>query len=395
MAKVESFTGPVTLLEITEWLSRCEESFEASAATLTDKQKILAAGSAVAKSQDTKTIYDWWTKNRKKLEGKTWNEFRDAIKDKALSKSWRMKALLDFYSTTQGSPALEDYLSLLEERKFVIDRGDPVLNPVDDLIYKCLLLSNATPDLVAHVLKHHNDILAFAKADPDDVKDWLRKYDTGGTNPLPNFGPVPGPAPISSPPAAFEAGNSRAYIITGLPLTPYKEGCTLFNDLVQFPPKAAGLGDSTKITVWHNNDATYPMIERYEFVFTNPSLTAANPQTQKSSTFSTLTFSVGEYISSVTLSFRQFSLVWESLSGPSTSRNPVRSVSGMMITSSNPANTLSIGVMSDDKATFTAPSGWRIVGFYGMSRKESTLENGVHISDRCMIDTMGAIYAVV
>ncbi|KAB8231998.1 uncharacterized protein BDW43DRAFT_312614 [Aspergillus alliaceus] len=106
MAKVESFTGPVTLLEITEWLSRCEESFEASAATLTDKQKILAAGSAVAKSQDTKTIYDWWTKNRKKLEGKTWNEFRNAVKDKALSKSWRMKALLDFYSTIQGSKGL-------------------------------------------------------------------------------------------------------------------------------------------------------------------------------------------------------------------------------------------------------------------------------------------------
>jgi hypothetical protein len=137
---------------------------------------------------------------QKELKGNL-DEFRDAIKDKSLGRNWRMRALLDFYSTTQGSTALEHYLSL-EERKFVVDRGDPILDSIIDLVYKYILLSNTTP--FAHVLNHNNDILAFAKADPSDIKDWPRKYSAGSTNPAPTFGFVPGPAPISSPSVAFE-----------------------------------------------------------------------------------------------------------------------------------------------------------------------------------------------
>jgi hypothetical protein len=68
MAKVESIAGPVTL-EISEWFSRFEESFEASAATLT-KKKILAAGSAVAKSQHTKSFTTGGHRIAKRVEGK-------------------------------------------------------------------------------------------------------------------------------------------------------------------------------------------------------------------------------------------------------------------------------------------------------------------------------------
>jgi hypothetical protein len=114
-----------------------------------------------------------------------------------------MRALLDFYNTTQGSPySLGALFSLLEERKFVVDREDPIFDSIDGLVYKYILLSTPTP--FAHVLNHHIDILAFAKADPSDIKHWLRKYDTGSTNPAPTFGLVPGPAPISSPSATFE-----------------------------------------------------------------------------------------------------------------------------------------------------------------------------------------------
>ncbi|KAJ5670671.1 uncharacterized protein N7477_006034 [Penicillium maclennaniae] len=187
-----------------------------------------------------------------------------------------MKALLDFYSTTQGSTALEDYLSLLEERKFVIDRGDLVLNPIDDLVYKCLLLSNPTPYLMVHVLKHLNDILGFAKPTPMMSKIGSANMILVVLTLLQLLAQCLAPLLyLRLQPHSKKAILGR--ISLPAPLTPDKGDCTSFDDLVQFPSKAARLRDHTKITVWHNNDAPYPMIERYEIVFSNPPLTTANP----------------------------------------------------------------------------------------------------------------------
>jgi len=74
MGTISLFNGPIQDLPISEWLSGCEDAFESyeedNEKTMTDKQKIHAAGNSISKASPTDKLYSWWIENRKKLEAK-------------------------------------------------------------------------------------------------------------------------------------------------------------------------------------------------------------------------------------------------------------------------------------------------------------------------------------
>lgn len=183
MATVDNFSGPLTDLAIAEWLSRCEDAFDSweddnTPKKLTDKQKIHAAGKAIVKNTTTDKLLSWWTMNRKKLETATWDGFRDSVKEKALGSGWRIRSLKDLYTAVQGSQSLDDYFSSMENTKFVVSRGSKIPE-ISDFEFKCLLFFRATPHLATQVLKNDLRDLTFLDASVDDIKDYLRKYESG------------------------------------------------------------------------------------------------------------------------------------------------------------------------------------------------------------------------
>jgi hypothetical protein len=181
MIAIEPFNGPLKPLDIAHWLSSCEDSFDESSAPLEDKEKIHAAGKAIARSGETQSLHYWFVENCSELEEQTWWEFKETLRDQALGKGWHIRALQDFFTTTHEGKSLEDYFTTLDHKRFIIKRDDPVFDPLDDWLYKCYLLFHAPPALVDRVLKDEvcYDDRTFNNAKTREVKAWLRKYDDG------------------------------------------------------------------------------------------------------------------------------------------------------------------------------------------------------------------------
>lgn len=181
MVTVDPFNGPIQDLPIAEWLSGCEDAFENyeedNNKTMTDKRKIHVAGNSISKASPTNKLHSWWIENRKKLEAKKWDEFRDAVKEKALGSGWRIRALKNLYTASQGARTLEDYFSALDSMRFVISRSSK-LPEIEDFEFKCHLLFHAMPSLTAQALKNDIRDLSFIDASVDEIKDHLRKYES-------------------------------------------------------------------------------------------------------------------------------------------------------------------------------------------------------------------------
>lgn len=197
---IESFVGPLTAGAISDWLSRCEEDFEAyvdenPTKSLTDRQKISRATASVSRTnEDSKRISTWYTQNRKTLDKDDWDTFRDKVKEHALGKGWRIKVLQEFYTYHQGNASLADYIEKFEELRYTVSRTSK-LTKVDTMAYKCHLLFNSRPELVQKFIHEKKNDYQFVNYDIDDITTILRDFDA--EIPLPT--PTPTPAPINSP----------------------------------------------------------------------------------------------------------------------------------------------------------------------------------------------------
>lgn len=180
MVVIKDFNGPITDMAISEWLSGCEDKFEDwedenSPKKLLDKQKVHAAGNSISRTTPTDKLASWWTTNRTDLEKKKWNDFRDFVKEKALGSGWRVRALQNLYTASQGDQNLEDYFTALDNMKFVISRSSK-LPAIETFEFKCHLLFHALPTLATQALKNDIRDSTFASLSVDDIKDQLRKY---------------------------------------------------------------------------------------------------------------------------------------------------------------------------------------------------------------------------
>ena len=145
---------------------------------LSDKQKVHAAGNSITKVAPTDKLSSWWTTNRTNLEKKkNWDDFRDSVKEKALGSGWRLRALKNLYTASQGSQNLEDYFTALDDMRFVISRSSKMPD-IEDFEFKCHLLFHALPSLTTQSLKNDIRDSTFANTSVDEIKDQLRKYGT-------------------------------------------------------------------------------------------------------------------------------------------------------------------------------------------------------------------------
>lgn len=186
MVVIKDFNGPITDMAISEWLSGCEDKFEDwedenSPKKLSEKQKVHAAGNSISHTTPTDKLASWWTTNRTDLEKKKWNDFRDSVKEKALGSGWRVRALQNLYTASQGDQNLEDYFTALDNMRFVISRSSK-LPAIETFEFKCHLLFHALPTLTTQALKNDIRDSTFANLSVDDVKDQLRKYGDNSVN---------------------------------------------------------------------------------------------------------------------------------------------------------------------------------------------------------------------
>ncbi|KAL4981849.1 hypothetical protein BDW68DRAFT_183106 [Aspergillus falconensis] len=149
MITLEAFNGDLNALGIACWLSSSEDIFKDEAnASLGDKDKIHAAGRALACSGVTQSLYNWFVENRSELEELSWLEFKDALKAQALGNCWQMRALEDFFTTSSDGRRLQDYFTALEQKYFVIKENDPLFESYYEHLYKCYLLFRSPPSLI-------------------------------------------------------------------------------------------------------------------------------------------------------------------------------------------------------------------------------------------------------
>jgi len=184
----EPFTGPLTAAKISDWLSRCEEKFDEydeanSGQHLTNKQKIQRAVDSLSKTDAAaKSLSTWYTQNRKTLETKDWDTFRDLLKEHALGKGWRLKILKDFYTYAQGDAKLDDYFEKLEELKFTVSRSSK-LDPINDKVYKCHVLFGTRLGLLEKFMRSQKNDQQFLEFDVGDVKALLLDYESDSSVP--------------------------------------------------------------------------------------------------------------------------------------------------------------------------------------------------------------------
>jgi hypothetical protein len=188
---MEPFTGPLTAEKISEWLSRCEESFEEyeeanAPRKLSNKEKIHRAVASISTTQTaSKSLSTWYTQNRRTIEAKDWDTFRDMLKEHALGKGWRMKVLRDFYTYSQGAVSLDEYFEKFEDLKFTVARTSKV-DEIDTMAYKCHVLFGSRPDLIAKFLRMHKNDQHFIDYDVDDIRTRLKDFEeetTGSVQP--------------------------------------------------------------------------------------------------------------------------------------------------------------------------------------------------------------------
>jgi len=366
MVTVTAFNGPITDLTIAEWLSSCEDAFENwedenTGKTLPDKQKVHAAGNSISNTSVTAKLHSWWIENRKTLETKKWDDFRDLIKEKALGSGWRLRALKNLYTASQGSQTLDDYFSALSSMRFIISRSSHLSDKISDFEFKCHLLFQALPSLTTQVLKNDIRDLSFINGSVDDIKDYLRKYESSDAT---TSSAVPSAVNLS------DLANAKMWI-HGEVIGYGGNYGTYFTDMSKEPlPASNGLGQIRKVTVWSNNDSTAPVIQGYEMLFDN--VTFKNPPTIYNGNLAqSLQFGSGEYISQIQVSYG--GSVW--------------GVCAIEITTSKGQTLFVGGGSSPSRGTFKAPLGWRIVGFYGMAN--------YYYTNRYLMPRLGAICAPV
>ncbi|KAL4786806.1 hypothetical protein BJX76DRAFT_354807 [Aspergillus varians] len=367
MVTVEQFSGPITNLAIAEWLSRAEDIFESyeddnDGKTLTNKQKIHAAGTSITKNATTDKLHSWWTMNRRKLESSTWDGFRDAVKDKALGSGWRLRSLKDLYTSAQGVQSLDDYFSALENFRFVLSRASNVPE-ISEFEFKCHLFFRANPGLAAQVLKNDVRDRSFLNDTVDDVKDYLRKYQTEDLA-----------TSCSMASTLSEMAAEGMFIVSqawGMELG------NRFSDMIAstFPLTSKTVQHLTKLTIWTNNDANNRLIQGFDTQFNSSQTIRGPPSIYDGYVSHVLDFASDEHISQIQLSRRA----------------DLYGISSLEVTTSK-GRIIVAGSVYGDRQTYKAPVGWRIVGFHGASYTSAVYLVG---ANRYPIPRLGFVCAPV
>ncbi|KAI1318289.1 hypothetical protein F5Y16DRAFT_419063 [Xylariaceae sp. FL0255] len=349
---IESFVGPLTAGAISDWLSRCEEDFEAYNDTnpntsLTSKQKIHKAMASVSRTlEDSKRISTWYTQNRRTLDNDDWDTFRDKVKEHALGKGWRIKVLQDFYTYHQGSTSLADYIAKFAELGYTVARTSK-LTEVDDTAYKCHLLFNSRPELVQKFINEKKSDQQFIDYDISDITAALQDFDAE----------VPAPTPTPTPaPANASTSSSTSSSTTHLPTSP------------------SSLGHLGRVWCYYNLNSTKPQIQLIQLDITSIPIIRLPSVYHDLNNYDHINLKEGEYLTQVIVT-RDSSL------------SAVTSI--RLITSLN--NTPFKGAIKGETMAFTAPEGWRIVGFHGTAGSSVT-EGGV---TRYPITKLGVVYAPI
>ncbi|KAL4860593.1 hypothetical protein BDV12DRAFT_204877 [Aspergillus spectabilis] len=355
MVVLDTFNGPLEPLQIARWLDASEDIFKDEASgPLEDKDKIHTAGKAISASGNTESLHNWFTQNRSELEEMSWTEFKDALKDQALGTGWRLRALRDFFTTRSDGQTLEEYLTGLEHKFFILKGNDPPFRELHEKLYKWYLLFNAPPNLVDQVLKNevYYDDNNLLLARPLEVKKWLRKYDD--------------PATVAPSSLSSQIAGSSTYLHSGMTGdSKYYHGA--WTDLIHLPKKSTDLGRMTSISImWSPNyQATgFVAFTGYRTEFSGPSNVKVDEAYDHSNssnniTTQTLTLDPGEYIKSIKVSVQSYAVY----PAPSSTKCPT--INGIEIITSNPDKKISFGDLSSPDDIIVAPLGWRIVGFYG------------------------------
>ncbi|KAL2837618.1 hypothetical protein BJX68DRAFT_249652 [Aspergillus pseudodeflectus] len=376
MVVLNPFNGPLEPLLIARWLDTSEDIFKDEAsAPLEEKEKIHAAGRAINASGDTESLRNWFTENRSELEEMSWNEFKDALNDQALGTGWRIRALRDFFTTRSDGQTLQDYLTGLEHKFFILKRNDPAFTELYENLYKWYLLFNAPPNLVDQVLKNevYYDDKNLLLARPLEVKKWLRKYDD--------------PAAVTPSSISSQIASSGTYLHSGLTGDSTYYHAT-WTDLILFPKKSTDLGRMTSISIlWSPNYRSTGLasFSGYRTRFSGPTNVSVdqvyypdNVSTQ------TLTLDPGEYIKSIKVSFESY----EVFLAPNKTKYPT--ITGIEIITSNPDKKISFGDLSSPDGAIVAPLGWAIVGFYGAYYDNAAVRTQLGHDLRCR-SRIGAI----
>jgi hypothetical protein len=186
MEQVPRFSGPCKPLDVTEWLSSCDQLFEESESPLTDKSKIHSTGRAIVKSANTADLHQWWVENEPDLEQGSWEHFQDELKDQALGTKWRTEALKAFYTAANSTKTLEEFTKVLRDSWFILKESKTLPTAIDLSVLKYQLLFNGAPDRTERVLTNdaYND-RKLVTSGTREVEEWLGKY--GDQGPSPNF----------------------------------------------------------------------------------------------------------------------------------------------------------------------------------------------------------------
>ncbi|KAJ8117710.1 hypothetical protein ONZ43_g4148 [Nemania bipapillata] len=381
---IESFDGPLTAGAISDWLSRCEEDFDAyddanPNRSLTNKQKIHRAMASVSRThEDSKRISTWYTRHRVILDNDDWDTFRDKVKEHSLGKGWRIKVLHEFYTYHQGSASLADYIDKFEELGYAVERSCQ-LKKVDAMAYKCHLLFNSRPELVQKFMHENKNDEIFVGYGINHIKTILRDLDDEVPVSTPTPTPAPAPAPataapqIDIPPTAAIVGS---YITSGLLGTTVKTAGTdtMFSSLQDMPTSSTSLGHLQIITCYANNNSTRPQIQQISVYFTGGPSTHLPASPHDKNTYGSISFAKGEYLTTVTVT-----------------RDEAFSAITSIEFKTPLATKLSMGISKGNKTTFTAPTNWRIVGFHGTAGSHMIEGTVIHYP----ITKLGVIYAPI
>ncbi|EPS44834.1 hypothetical protein H072_1187 [Dactylellina haptotyla CBS 200.50] len=339
MASVDLFKGPVTALNLTRWLFRCEDTLadweDDNNKTLTEKRKIKIVGRAISNEGQTQSLYDWYNNNLTAFEASntTWDEFRDAVKQEALGKGWRLQLLRELYTSSQGSMTVKEYASHRDNLSFVISRIGHEIPKVVGFAEKAHLLFQADPGILDAVLDQEADHQRLVAAKKEDIVRWLTKHESAKT------GPTSNPSNSTQPPSIPVGIDAAVYMHSGCygSATGHRH-----SSLLALPQ------DKAPHVTHFSAIGSFPELRSFTFTFENPALNISPLGIATGGTSMNFSLGVGEHI-------RTFKL--------SRSAGFVDRIS--FVTSKGVEYTLG-GSGSWDKV-FEAPSGWGIVGLHSYS----------------------------
>ena len=148
---ITAFSGPITSTALKAWLDNCEDGFaihkatkSATAPELDVETKIRLAGTNLTEP----SMVTWWSANRTDfLALTTWDAFADKVRQRFLSKAFKLVALRTFFLCAQGPSTFLEYAAALADARNAV--GTTVISTT---IYKYHLLFHAHPLLVLRIV---------------------------------------------------------------------------------------------------------------------------------------------------------------------------------------------------------------------------------------------------